>query len=200
MKPWQIRKLAREKRRQERQARREAREQRRVARLARIVVKPRTRFWGLPYKMGSESCALLIRLINGKQIKPEGSKYVQRNSDVVINWGSSHIHPRFVVHYNQPDRVAVATSKMATFSVLGKAGIPIPEWTRNHADAESWFNTKHKVVGRQTDTGKAGAGITVYKPGDKIGNHLFYTRYFKKDREFRINVFGGKFIWSKEKK
>ena len=134
-------------------------------------------------------------------IRREGSRYVNKPGDTVINWGC-HGEPR-VLHgckvINSFNSVATASSKLKTFSALQAADVPTMEVTRDKAEATSWLQ-KSKVVGRDLDRGSQGRGIVVYSKGDKIDkNHLFYTKYFKKEREVRIHVVNGKVIFEQEK-
>jgi hypothetical protein len=39
----------------------------------------------------------------------------------------------------------------------------------------------------------------VYPRGADLGRHLFYTRYYRKNREFRIHVMDGQVFWRQEK-
>ncbi len=206
MTPLQLRRLARAERRAAREARRIARQQRLDARNARraaraLRVRDRTRFWFYPYKAGSKSCGAFTRLVNGKQLKLVGSKYRPRQGDVVVNWGSTQCPPLAPAKVlNKAEAVQIATSKLRTFGLLHKSGISVPNFTRDIAVARSWL-TEGKVVARDADTGRAGVGITIYKKGTSIDrNHLFYTKYFKKAREFRLHVFKDTVIFSQEKR
>lgn len=132
--------------------------------------------------------------MDGRILKLEGSQYRKKNGHVLINWGSTQPLPGCDV--NKPDNVAIAVSKRQTFKVLQAAGVPIPLWTENKEEAIKW---KRKVVGRDSDNGRGGQGITVYQRGEALKQHLFYSSYFKKRREFRIHVFKDKVIFEQEK-
>lgn len=156
--------------------------------------RPSTKFWFRQYHF-SETVAQLKNNLNAKVIRQENSVYRKKPGHVLINWGSTKpFHATFDL--NKPEFVAIAAHKLETFRVLQAAGVPIPQWTDNKEDAAKW-NTK--VVARDTATGRAGAGITIYKKNEKIENHLFYSSYFKKKREFRIHVFRGQIIFEQEK-
>ncbi len=204
MTPLQLRRLARAERRAAREARRIARQQRldaRNARRAARALRVRNRFWFYPYKAGSKSCSAFTRLVNGKQLKLVGSKYRPRAGDVVVNWGSIRC-PEFspATVLNRAGSVGVAVSKLATFNKLRLAGVNVPDWTRDRNEAQGWLATG-KIMARDADTGRAGVGITVYKKGTSIDQaHMFYTRYFKKTREFRLHVFKDAVIFSQEKR
>lgn len=153
-----------------------------------------TKLWFRAYGH-SDTCDALAEAVDGKRLKLKGSKYRKHPGDVLVNWGSTKPFD-YPVDLNKPENVTIATSKMATFLYLQNAGIPIPRWTQDKAEVLKW---KEKVVGRDLDSGRSGRGIVVYKKDQEVGNHLFYTEYFRKDREFRIHVFRGKVIFEQEK-
>lgn len=154
------------------------------------------------YPYGISASAEGIRAgLNGLFIRREGSRYQYRPGDTVINWGC-HGEPqvlRGVKTINSFQAVSTASSKLRTFSALQVAQVPTVEVTRDKEEAVGWLKTA-KVVGRDLDRGSQGRGIVVYAKGDKIDrNHLFYTKYFKKEREVRIHVVNEKVIFEQEK-
>lgn len=160
----------------------------------------RPRFWFWAYNNGSGSANQLIEALNGRLIRHERSKYRQRYSDIVVNWGSGHPPPNVRVSLNQPQAVVLAIHKMGTFNHLRAAGIPVPEFTQNIVTAREWNGTS-RILGRDSNTGRSGHGITVYDRGSvpQIRQHLFYVKYWRKQREFRIHVFNGRVIFEQEK-
>lgn len=148
----------------------------------------------------SNSARDLNEQLGSRLIKREGSKYVYRPNHTVINWGSARRPAvlRGVPVLNDFDRVAVATSKLATFAALSQAGVDHVEVTQAREEAQEWAKTG-RVFGRNLDTGSQGRGITVYEKGDQVGPHKFYTKYFRKERELRIHVLNGKVIFEQEK-
>lgn len=155
------------------------------------------KFWIRPFGPSDTASALADEL-GGRRLKLEGSTYRKKNGHVLINWGGTK--PLAWSCLNKPEAVRVATSKVATFEVLGKVGVPVPEWTHAKEDAQKWLDKRVKVLGRDLDNGSAGRGITVYKPGEALRDHKFFVKYFKKNRELRIHVCGGKVIFEQEKK
>lgn len=152
-----------------------------------------TKFWFRQYHI-SNTVSELAEGLDGKILKLEGSKYRKKPGQVLINWGSSV--PLDGCDLNKPENVGIAVSKMNTFRVLQAADVPIPKWTQDKTKIINW-NTK--VVGRDFDTGRSGKGIKIYKIGENVGEHLFYSSYFKKKREFRIHIFNNKVIFEQEK-
>lgn len=160
---------------------------------------PFIKHWVYPYGF-SNSALELVEGLNGRLIKRERSKYVNKRNHTVINWGSA-ARPavlRGVRVLNDFDAVRVATSKLATFAALSAAKVTHVDVTTSLAEARKW-NARSKVLGRDLDHGSQGRGITVYQPGELTKNHKFYTKYYKKERELRIHVFKGKVIFEQEK-
>jgi hypothetical protein len=87
---------------------------------------------------------------------------------------------------------------MATYDTMVAAGLPCPMYTKNKELAASWL-VKGKVLGRDLDRGSQGRGITVYRKGEILGDHRFYVKYLKKEREFRYHVVRGKVVHVAEK-
>jgi glutathione synthase/RimK-type ligase-like ATP-grasp enzyme len=145
----------------------------------------------------SSSAYRLAKALGGRRIKRVGSKYKQKKGDVVINYGCSDCG-KIVPTLQKPYSVKVATSKMATFDTLYAAGLPIPMYTKSKKQAQEWASVG-KILGRNLDRGSQGRGITVYKKGEILGDHLFYVKYMKKEREFRYHVVGGKVVHIAEK-
>jgi hypothetical protein len=145
----------------------------------------------------STSANRLAAALGGVRIKRVGSKYRQKKGDVVINYGCSDtgdIQPTYQKAYS----CHVAISKMATLNAMHHYGIAAPMWTKDKKLAQSWLG-EDKILGRDLDRGSQGRGITVYRKGDKLGDHLFYVKYMRKEREFRYHVAFGKVIHIAEK-
>ena len=156
----------------------------------------RPRFWFWAYNNGSKSVDLLTEALGGRIIKHENSSYKYRAGDIVINWGFARPPSRGVPVINLPAAVQTATSKLATFVALEHVGISVPTHTRNKETAQAW---NCRCLGRDLDNGSQGRGITVYHKGDRVGDHRFYVKYFKKEREFRIHVWADRVIFEQEK-
>jgi len=155
-----------------------------------------TRIFLYPYGP-SNSARAIVDEVEGWLIKRVNSKYVQKPKDLVINWGSKDAP--FINCLNRPSAVTIARSKLATFRKLRDWKVPTLEFTCNQDEAEHWGRDS-RIFGRDLDNGQGGSGITVYESGDLIGHHLFYTRYFRKQREFRVHVYRDRVICTSEKK
>jgi hypothetical protein len=156
---------------------------------------PRPKYWFYGYSLASGSMQALNENLNGRIIKHRNSSYVQGPEDILINWGSARELPyRNMV--NNPMAVRVATSKLSTFRALSAANIVVPSFTQDRSVAVGW---NARLLGRDQDHGSQGAGIHVYHQGDTVGNHQFYVKYWRKEREFRVHVFKGRVIFIQEK-
>lgn len=160
---------------------------------------PRKRFFLYPYGP-SVACEGVRAGLDGLLIKREGSKYVNKANHTVINWGSYGVPPvlRGVRVLNPFAAVEIASSKLKTFEALNAANVECIEWTRDIAVARDWA-ARNRVVGRDLDRGSQGNGTVVYERGTVIPQHRFYTKYFRKNREFRIHVAKGQVIFRQEK-
>lgn len=160
-------------------------------------LKLRPKFWIRPYKGGSNAAKLLAIALGGRLIKRHGSQYKQQVRDFVVNWGCSDPFLGGPL-LNRPECVARAASKMATFRALAENGVQIPAWTQDVAQAREW-GQRGRLLGRDLDRGSQGRGIAVYEKGQELGRHLFYVRFVRKDREFRVHVVNGTVIFVQEK-
>jgi len=145
----------------------------------------------------SNSARALARALGGRVLRRVNSTYRYRVGDKLINWGASRVPIRGEV-VNKPEAVAVASSKLASFKQFLDAGVTTVEFTRDQATASTW-GAKRRVVGRDLDRGSGGRGIRVYDVGEPIGRHVFYTKYIRKQREFRFHVYQGRVIRVLEK-
>jgi len=98
---------------------------------------------------------------------------------------------------NSPEKVGLG--KVQTYTLLKENDVNTLDFTTSFDTARGWQRDEFKVVGRDRDHGMGGAGITVYQPKKRLGNHKFYTKYFKKEREFRVHIFLDKVIFLQEK-
>jgi glutathione synthase/RimK-type ligase-like ATP-grasp enzyme len=156
----------------------------------------------LPYKIGSQSAKMLARALGVKRIIPGGG-YVPRSSTTIINWGSSNLG----FHYsgrvlNRPEAVAKAANKLSTLSVLAANGISVPEYTTDRMVARRWLEDDYRVVVRHKLSSHSGQGIEIVRPDEyrELPHAPLYTKYVRKDQEFRVHVFNGVVIDYSEKR
>lgn len=145
-----------------------------------------------PYNMGSQSARTLRSMIpSSLMVHPDG-RFTPRLRHVVINWGNSTIpnwsmdRPYFVV--NHPDAVGTAANKRVAFELLDQHGVNVPAFTTNVAEAANWIERGSKVVERHTLTGHSGQGIRIVDHADDLTNARLYTRYVRRNDEYRVHV------------
>lgn len=142
------------------------------------------------HKYGPSTSAMQVR----EELRKLGHnvRYIQPHprTDVVLNWGSAREIPFLRTVLNNPRSVRTATSKRASYRVFEAAGIPTCEITTSRDIATDWGRTQ-RIIGRNADHGSGGAGIVVYEEGTPIGEHRFYVKYFRKQREFRLHIYKG---------
>jgi glutathione synthase/RimK-type ligase-like ATP-grasp enzyme len=145
---------------------------------------------------------MLARALGVKRIIPGGG-YVPRSSTTIINWGSSNLG----FHYsgrvlNRPEAVAKAANKLSTLSILHANGISVPEYTTDRMVARRWLEDDYRVVVRHKLSSHSGQGIEIVRPDEyrELPHAPLYTKYVRKDQEFRVHVFNGVVIDYSEKR
>ena len=154
-----------------------------------------TRTRVLPYKPGSKSAKALAEGLGVLRLKTSNSKFRARNSDVIINWGSSYIPQQIKVAatvLNKPFNVGRAANKLAFFNDMAEnAPEVIPEfWTYRDEIPEDAY----PIVCRTVLNGHSGEGIVIADTEDELVDAPLYVKYIKKDQEYRIHVAGGEVI------
>jgi glutathione synthase/RimK-type ligase-like ATP-grasp enzyme len=153
-----------------------------------------------PYKLGSKSAKTLSRALGCKRIVPGGGYQPGRNT-LVINWGSSSVPQSYGRILNKPDAVEIAANKLSTFYLLAQNAVAIPEFTTYVDDAREWQRMGYRVVVRHTLTAHSGQGIQIVRPDEELPtNAPLYTKYVRKNHEYRVHVFQGEVIDLSEKK
>ena len=146
-----------------------------------------------PYKKGSKSAKALADALGIKRIKLDGSKFVGKAGDFIINWGSSKLPVDIAgdaVIINEPECVALAANKFKTFEALNQYGVSIPPFTDNLEEAKAW----PCVVERHLLNGHSGAGIKIKQKGEVLEPCPLYVKYIPKKSEWRIHVVMGNVI------
>ena len=137
----------------------------------------------LPYKQGSKSAKALADALGGKVLKLEGSKYVQRPSDCVINWGRSVAHLSGILN---PGALTVAASNKLLFFNRMKEVNPdiIPKFWVNKEEIP---DDAYPIVCRTILSGHSGAGIVIASDSSGLVDAPLYVQYVKKQDEYRIH-------------
>lgn len=148
-----------------------------------------------PYKMTSEGCASLARLLGVKRVHAD-KKFKPAQDSLVINWGNSEM-PQWKtqnvpVFINHPNRVAVAIDKLRCLMTLRAAGVSTVPFTEDKETAQEWADDGHPVFCRTKLRGSGGDGIEVAFELDEVIDAKLYTKgLVKKHDEFRIHVLNG---------
>jgi glutathione synthase/RimK-type ligase-like ATP-grasp enzyme len=147
----------------------------------------------LPYKLGSKSAKDLARSLGVKRIIPGGG-YRPKNNVIVVNWGNSHAHFNSGSMLNKPEAVKVACNKLSALTKMKAAGVSVPDFTTRAEDVRRWMDDGYRAMARHKLSGHSGQGIQVIRPGEQVPSAPLYTKYMKKDEEYRVHIFRGKVI------
>lgn len=127
-----------------------------------------------PYKNGLGGLGLIKEKLKEKnvrvlEIKKQGSKYVQKRKDLVINWGVQH------------------GGKLNQLNALVLGNVACAEFTTEKGVAEEWLRSGIRVLCRTLLNGHGGAGIVVAQTIDDLVAAPLYVKYVPKKREFRVH-------------
>lgn len=155
------------------------------------------------YKEGSNSAKALADALGIKRVRHEGKPLYMRGA-TLINWGAARVARdiRNAIVLNLPKAVAAASNKMEAFQWFSAQGVPCPDWTKDVQKAAKWLNEGSDVVRRAVLNGHSGAGISIHSQGydiEDLKGAPLYTRYVKKEAEYRIHVFQGTVIFQQRK-
>jgi hypothetical protein len=158
-----------------------------------------------PYKLGSESARDLANALGVKQIIP-GGKFRPGPHHTILNWGSSDMPFRHADTINDPAAVRSASNKLSALIRMDEAGVSVVPFTTNPDRANEWLREGKKVIVRHKLSANSGNGIEVVRPNEGswrralVPRAPLYTKYVKKNREFRVHVFDGHVFDFQEKK
>lgn len=146
------------------------------------------RYRVLPYRQGSKSAKALAEALGGKVLKLEGSKFVPKADDVVINWGNTvAIDSHWPSLINKSQILRNASNKLLFFQRMTEAGHAdiIPQfWNQYGGIPDEAF----PVVCRTELAGHSGAGIVIAANRGELVPAPLYTQYIKKEHEYRIHI------------
>ena len=127
-----------------------------------------------------------------------------RGTRYVINWGVSQAptlwRQRETAYSNTPGAVNNCVNKARCLMLLTMGSIPCLEATVDLPQAQQWLADDGKLVVRMILNGHSGQGIRIIREGGTVPLASLYTRYFKKDFEYRVHVAFGKVILIQQKK
>lgn len=153
----------------------------------------RTRFWvysGTRPSDGAKelaACEGFLRLRDGRYHKV-------RNTDVVINWGTTAANDHINGCLNPQAAIIKATNKLEAFKAFKAENVVCVEWTDDQAVAQGWSDEGKTVVVRNKLTGHSGDGIVIVQKQAQVPAAPLYTKYLFKEREFRVHVVCGEVI------
>lgn len=132
---------------------------------------------------------------------------------IVLNLGVGtapvEFRQRELIYSNTPTAVRNCADKIATFAALRNSSVPHLPYAVGYNVAEvnaidnsprQWLEADGKIVARMTTTGHSGAGIQIVRRGTPIPAAPLYTRYFRKDAEYRVHVAFGEVILIQQKR
>ena len=146
----------------------------------------------------SEGAKNLAEALGVRRIKHEGSTWRPRMGDKVVNWGSRNlpdVHPAEVI--NNVHSVALVSNKLSFFNEMAptELGVNIPTFTTERAVAANWIREHGwKMVCRTLLTSHSGNGIVIAETEDQLVQAPLYTRYVKKQAEYRVHIVRGRVI------
>lgn len=160
------------------------------------------------YKQGSRSAKALVTELGIKQIRHQNSKFKGKQRKTVINWGSSELPfevQRCGTILNHSLDVQVVSNKLSFFRTqtpiqgLEESYARLVPWTIDREEAQTWSDEGSTVVIRNSLTGHSGFGILIVEPEEIVPEAPLYTKYIKKDSEWRIHILKGNVIFKQRK-
>lgn len=154
----------------------------------------------LPYNKASKSAKLLARELGVRRIRHKGKPV--RINRTILNWGCSEI-PNRVYNLrglriiNPPFSIRLAANKLEALKRLD-GYVPIPDYTIVQQEALEWL-LEGIVVCRTVLNGHSGKGIVLSTNIDEMVPAPLYTKYIKKDQEYRVHVMGGEVFFVQRK-
>ena len=144
------------------------------------------------YNNSSKSAIALANALGIKRLHLNG-KLFKNPQELILNWGNSSLTKRswfdeqqFI---NSPLAVATAINKLQAFKTL-EGHCPLPPFTESRAEASWWL--PGAVVCRTVLNGHSGNGIVIAETEEQLVDAPLYTKYIKKEHEYRLHVFNGK--------
>lgn len=152
--------------------------------------------------MGSKSARLLKNTLPFRVLLKKNHTSFRRKRETLLNWGNSR--PGFDLTglkiINRPEAIRLSSNKLTALQRLKEGGVTVPEFTTSRDVALQWIKDGRKAIARTILSSHSGNGIVVIKEALEMVYAPLYTRYFKKENEFRVHVFMGKVIDYTEKK
>lgn len=148
------------------------------------------------------SGAALARALGIRSSGPETRRRA-RFDRYVINYGVSapiNWTQRRLTMSNTNTSIGNAVNKLLTLRILSDANVASITGTSERNTAQHWLDADGKIIVRRILNGHSGAGIEIPRTGAQIPNAPLYTRYFKKDVEYRVHIAFGNCILIQQKR
>lgn len=151
------------------------------------------------------------------KVKRQGSSYVGRQGDLLVNYGASDM-PESIIGQatvlNHPSALANATNKLRAFERMSAAGIQTVEFTNSRNIAQGWVDAGQMVYVRTRLQGHSGEGIVLgyqnpagvgdagdYTVEQSVRQAPLYTKAIMGNRrEFRVHVMNGVITYVQQKR
>ena len=147
------------------------------------------------YNSGSKSAKSLANGLGIKMLRQEGPTYL--GGETIINWGASVITRKHTSNVlNRPEAIARAVNKLQAFKTM-EGRCPLPLFTESRVEASKWL--PEAVVCRTLLNGHSGNGIVIAENEEQMVDAKLYTKYVKKQHEYRLHVFDGKVFYVQKK-
>lgn len=140
----------------------------------------------LPYRAGSRGARELADAIGGRVLRLQGSRYVPRARDLIINWGNTD-PPMFAgVRMLNGRGIRDASNKLNFFRRVRDAEADIVPrfWTSQNDIPDDAF----PIVCRTVLAGHSGEGIVIANSRNDLVGAPLYVEYVKKQDEYRVHV------------
>lgn len=144
------------------------------------------RYRVLPYRQGSRAARALAEALGGRVLRLEGSRFIPRRDDILINYGNTDPRQFQRCTYNAVD-LRHATNKLNFFRTMSDRGLAdiIPRfWTDRTEIPDDAF----PIVCRTVLAGHSGDGIVIAASRDQLVDAPLYVKYIKKQEEYRVHV------------
>lgn len=155
------------------------------------------------YNRFSEGAKALADAMGIKRIKHGNSRFRPGANKKVINWGCGSTDLFQILGdniINIPQSVRNCGNKLKFFQIMSHEMLDeedkprLPEWTTDAAVAQSWSAAGSLVVARTILNGHSAAGLVIINPGDPWTEAPLYTKYVKKQDEYRVHIVNGRVI------
>lgn len=153
------------------------------------------RLWLFAYKNASEAAKLLAEKADIWMIKHEGSNFVGKKGQFILNWGAGTgvycANTGQATVLNPPELIDIAVNKLTWFNRMNCVDGPrVPRWTTNRRTALWWIEDGQTVVCREELEGCKGRGLTVAKKALDLFTVPLYTIKVDNVAEYRVYMFG----------